>query len=34
MKKSRYDLEQVDFCLRHAEEGIPVVAICRNMGIS
>lgn len=34
MKKARYTLEQVAFGLRRAEEGTPVVEVCRKMGIS
>ncbi len=34
MKMPRYGPEQVAFNLIRAEEGIPVVEVCRNMGIS
>ena len=34
MKKARYTLEQVAFGLRRAEEGTPVVEVCRKMGVN
>lgn len=34
MKKSRFTEEQVAFALRQAESGVPIVEVCRKMGIS
>ncbi len=34
MKSSRYTAEQIAFALRQAEEGAPVLEICRKMGIA
>ena len=34
MKKSRYTAEQIAFALRQAEEGAPVLEVCRKMGIA
>lgn len=34
MKKSRYTEEQIAFALRQAESGVPIVEVCRKMGIS
>ena len=34
MKRSRYSPEQIAFALRQAENGTPVVEVCRKMGIS
>ena len=34
MKKSRYTAEQIAFALRQAEEGAPVVEVCRKMEIA
>ena len=33
MKKSLYTTEQIAFALRQAEEGTPVIEVCRKMGI-
>ena len=33
MKRSRYTPEQIAFALRQAENGTPVVEVCRKMGI-
>jgi putative transposase len=32
MKKSRFSEQQIAFVLRQAEEGTPVVEVCRNRG--
>ncbi len=34
MSKSRYTEEQIEFALRQAEGGTPIVEVCRKMGIS
>ena len=34
MKKSRHTPEQIAFALRQAENGTPVVEVCRKMGIA
>ena len=34
MNRSRYTPEQTAFALRQAENGTPVVEICRKMGIA
>ena len=34
MKKSRYNPEQIAFVLRQAESGIPVLEVCRKIGIA
>lgn len=34
MKKSRYTEEQIAYCLRQAESGMPVADVCRQMGIA
>ena len=34
MKRSRYTPEQIAFALRQAENGTPVVEVCRKMGIA
>lgn len=34
MKKSRFSEQQIAFVLRQAEEGTPVVEVCRKAGIS
>ncbi len=34
MKKSRYSETQIAFALRQADEGTPVLEICRKMGIA
>ena len=34
MKRSRYTPEQIAFTLRQAENGTPVVDVCRKMGIA
>ena len=34
MKRSQFTPEQVTFALRQAESGIPVVEVCRKMGIT
>ena len=34
MNRSRYTPEQIAFALRQAENGTPVVEICRKMGIA
>ncbi len=34
MKKSKFTEQQIVFALKQAETGIPVVEVCRKMGIS
>jgi len=34
MKKSRFTEEQISFALRQSESGVPIVEVCRKMGIS
>jgi len=34
VKRSQFTPEQVTFALRQAESGIPVVEVCRKMGIT
>lgn len=34
MKKSRFSEEQIAFSLRQAESCVPIVEVCRKMGIS
>lgn len=34
MKKSRFTDEQVAFCLRQVESGVPVEEACRKLGVS
>ncbi len=34
MKKSRFTEEQIAFALGQAESGVPIVEVCRKMGIS
>ena len=34
MKRSRYTPEQMAFALRQAENGTPVVEVCRKMGVA
>ena len=34
LKKSRYTAEQITFALSQAEEGTPVLKVCRKMGIA
>jgi putative transposase len=34
MKKKRFTEEQIAFALRQEESGIPVVEVCRKMGVS
>ena len=33
-KRSRYSSEQIAFALRQAENGTPVVEVCRKLGIA
>lgn len=33
MKKSRFSEEQIAFALRQAESGVPIVEVCREMGV-
>ena len=34
MKKSRFTDEQITFCLRQVDSGVPVEEACRKLGIS
>lgn len=34
MKKSRFSEEQIAFALRQSETGVPVLEVCRKLGIS
>ena len=34
MKKSRFTQEQIAFALRQVESGVPIVEVCRKMGVS
>lgn len=34
MKKSRFSEEQIAFALRQSESGVPIVEVCRKMGVS
>jgi putative transposase len=34
MKKSRFSEEQITYCLKQAEAGVPVRELCRKYGIS
>jgi putative transposase len=34
MKRKRFTEEQIAFALRQEESGIPVVEVCRKMGVS
>ena len=34
MKKSRYTPGQIAFALRQAEDGTPVLKVCRRMGVA
>lgn len=34
MKKSRFTDEQIAFCLRQVESGVPVEEACRKLGVS
>lgn len=34
MKKSKFTEQQIAFALRQAEQGTPVIEVCRKMGIS
>lgn len=34
MKKSRFTEEQIAFALRQSETGVPVLDVCRKLGIS
>ena len=34
MKRKRFSVEQIAFALRQAESGVPIVEVCRKMGVS
>lgn len=34
MKRKRFSVEQIAFALRQAESGMPIVEVCRKMGVS
>ena len=34
MKRTRFSVEQITTVLQHAESGVPIVDLCRQVGIS